>query len=178
MDISRVVKAADEVRAENFQSSPPVDVYEIAQNNGLEIIEVKFPEEQADISGFVTIQDGTGKLYVNLSDSPTRRRFTVAHELGHWRLHRDELRSNPQRSILFRIAIGKLNNDPIERDANVFAANLLVPLELLREHKSGRSVEELAKLFNVSTEVIGYRLSLLKKDGNVQTRKEKTEADD
>jgi Zn-dependent peptidase ImmA (M78 family) len=172
MNTDDVISAADELRAENYQIVPPIDVYEIARNNGLEVIEKVFPDDQADISGFVTAQDGIGKLYVNMLDNPTRRRFTVAHELGHWQLHREELRSNPQRSILFRIAIGRLNKDPIERDANIFAANLLVPLDLLGKYKKDNSNEQLAAKFGVSTEVIGYRLSLLEKTGNVQKEKE------
>ena len=168
MDIADVVKDAEQVRAENYQTTPPVDVYEIAENNGLDIIETIFPPEQDDISGFVTTTDGKGKLYVNLNEHPNRRRFTVAHELGHWRLHKEELKNNPERSILFRIAIGQLNKDPIEKEANIFAANLLVPMELLKKAKKGKTHQELAELFGVSTEVIGYRLKLLEREPDVQ----------
>jgi Zn-dependent peptidase ImmA (M78 family) len=173
MQIEDVIKDADLVRAKSYQTTPPIDVYDIARNNGLDIIEKLFPAEQSNIAGFVTKQDGRGKLYVNLADSPNRRRFTVAHELGHWRLHKAELETNPNRSILFRIAIGQLNTDPVEKEANTYAANLLVPLDLLEQHKVGRSQEELAALFGVSTEVMGYRLSLLEKSNGVQA-KEKT----
>jgi len=166
-DIDYAIKDADAVRAESFQNTPPVDVYGIARSNGLDITEKVFPADQADIAGFVTVQDGRGRLFVNLLDSPSRRRFTVAHELGHWRLHRNELQNDPKRSVLFRIAIGKLNEDPLEKAANVYAANLLVPLDLLKQYRKGMSVKQLAKLFEVSTEVIGYRLSLLEKDKNV-----------
>jgi Zn-dependent peptidase ImmA (M78 family) len=173
MNLNDIVADADLLREENFQNtSPPVDVYGIANNNGLEVIEKVFPPEQSDIAGFVTMQDGRGKLYVNLSDTPNRRRFTVAHELGHWRLHKEELMTNPNRAILFRIAIGKLNQDPLERDANIYAANLLVPLDMLDQYKDGNSRDDLAKLFKVSPEVIGYRLSLLEKgsDGLVEKK--------
>src|SRR4051812_35344954 len=110
--IDAIVADANGLRAESFEVSPPIDVYGIARSNGLDVTEKVFPEDQSNIAGFITIQDGRGRLYVNLSDSLQRRRFTVAHELGHWRLHQKELRTNPRRSILFRIAIGKLNSDP------------------------------------------------------------------
>lgn len=168
--IDSVVKDADSLRAASFQHSPPIDVYELARSNGLDIIEKPFPVDQANIAGFITVQDGRGKLYINLLDSPKRRRFTIGHELGHWRLHRSELINNPQRSILFRIAIGQLNKDPVERDANIYAATLLVPLELLEQYSKSMSNEKLADLFNVSTDVIGYRLSLLEKQSNVRTQ--------
>ena len=172
MQIDDVIKDADEVRAENFQTTPPIDVYGIARNNGLEIIEKHFPSDRSNISGFVTMQGGTGKLYINLADSPSRRRFTVAHELGHWRLHREELQNNPERSILFRIAIGQLNTDPIEKAANIYAANLLVPLDLLKQYCNEKNNVELAELFGVSTEVIGYRMSLIEKDPDVRPKEE------
>lgn len=170
--IDAIINDADSVRAESFETNPPIDVYGIARSNGLDITEKVFPENQANIAGFITVQDGRGKLYVNLLDSPQRRRFTVAHEFGHWRLHRDELRNNPKRSILFRIAIGKLNSDPEEKEANIYAANLLVPLDILKKYRAGgMGVEQLAKQFNVSTDVIGYRLSLLEKNTNVRAEK-------
>ncbi len=136
----------------------------------MDIIEKYFPPEQSNIAGFVTIQNGRGKLYVNLQDNASRRRFTIAHELGHWRLHKNELLTNPNRAILFRIAIGQLNKDPVEKDANIYAANLLVPLDMLKRYRKEKNKEELADLFDVSTEVIGYRLSLLKKGTHVRPK--------
>jgi len=170
--MSSAIESANEVLAENYLSEPPINVYELAKNYGLDVIEVHFPASQDNISGFVTATDGTGKLYVNANEPPNRRRFTVAHELGHWRLHKEELQTNPERSILFRIAIGQLNKDPIEREANIFAANLLVPLDMLRKYKAGKTNAELAKLFNVSADVIGYRMKLLESQPNVRTQQE------
>jgi Zn-dependent peptidase ImmA (M78 family) len=170
MQIDKIIDSANEVREENFQTAPPIDVYGIAENNGLQIIELPFPPEQSDIAGFVTMSGGKGKLYVNLNDHPNRRRFTIAHELGHWRLHEEELKKNPERSILFRIAIGKLNKDPVEKEANIFAANLLVPLGLLEKELDGKDNQELAKLFGVSTDVIGYRLKLIERKPDVQEK--------
>ena len=169
-DIDDVIRHADTVRTESFQTTPPIDVYTIARSNGLDITEKEFPADQADIAGFITVQDGRGRLFVNLLDGPSRRRFTIAHELGHWRLHRNELQNDPQRSVLFRIAIGKLNQDPVEKAANIYAANLLVPLDLLEQYKKSMNTEQLAKLFEVSTEVIGYRLNLLEKATNVRAQ--------
>lgn len=170
MTITDAIQAADKVLAENYLTEPPIDVYELAKNYGLEVVEVPFPPEQDNISGFVSADNGVGKLYVNANEGPNRRRFTVAHELGHWKLHQEELQNNPQRSILFRIAIGQMNQDPIEKEANVFAANLLVPLNMLKKYKDSKTNSELAKLFNVSTDVIGYRLKLLERPPDVQEK--------
>jgi Zn-dependent peptidase ImmA (M78 family) len=171
MKIEEVVKKAEDLLEENFILEPPVDVYELARLNGLEIIEKKFPKEQSHISGFVTIDNGINRMYVNLNDAPSRRKFTVAHELGHWLLHSEELEKNPNRSILFRIAIGELNKDPLEKEANIFAANLLVPLKLLNKYRDNKTIEQLSELFNVSKDVIGYRLELLKRTNDVRNQK-------
>ncbi len=171
MTTEEIIQKTDSIRKENYLNEPPIDVYELAKNNGLDIVEIDFPAAQNQIAGFVTIKDGANKLYVNLSDSPNRRNFTVAHELGHWILHRDELETNPNRSVLFRIAIGKLNTDPLERQANIFAANLLVPLELLEKYRDKETIDQLAARFGVSKDVIGYRLELLEKGDDVRPEK-------
>ena len=58
---------------------------------------------------------------------------------------------------MYRKALGELNQDPKEKEANCFAANLLVPAELLEKYKD-YNIDTIAKIFGVSQEVIGYRL--------------------
>ncbi len=174
MRVDEVVKKAEEVLEQNFVQEPPVDIYDLAGLNGLEVVEKVFPDELSHISGLIANEDSKPRVYVNLSDAPNRQKFTVAHELGHWLLHADELSKNPNLSILFRIAIGELNKDPWEREANIFAANLLVPLPLLGKYRNGKTNEELASLFGVSKDVIGYRLDLLKRNDHVATQSSPT----
>jgi len=62
------------------------------------------------------------------------RRYTVGHEIGHWELHADAARS---RSLsLFdgeRIWCRDGSQDPVERQAEMFSAALLMPTDRLRE---------------------------------------------
>jgi len=147
---------AQQVLQENFVVSPPVRVGEIAKNYGLDITEVELGEDFSHVSGFIDPEERV--IYVNRSDSDTRKAFTIAHELGHWLLHQDQLKTDPDRyAIVYRIPIGRLNIDPVEKEANVFAANLLVPREWLDKH-TDKNPEEIARIFGVSPEVIGYRL--------------------
>lgn len=151
---------AEQVLKENFISAPPVDVYEIARNEGLEIEVKDFGDEFNDISGY--IKPEIRKIFVNERDPENRRKFTVAHELGHWILHRDKLESEPEKyAVLYRIPLGRPQEDPVEQEANCFAANLLVPDEMLAARREGKSNEELAVEFKVSRDVIGYRLERL-----------------
>ncbi len=156
MSIAAAIQKADSVLAENYVLEPPVDVYELVKNYGIDVHEQPFPSDFDNVSGFINIDDGRPVMYVNLNEPENRRKFTVAHEFGHWLLHEDKIRKDPEMAILYRIALGASNADPVEKEANAFAAELLVPMDMLRPdiHKP---VSELARKFQVSTDVIGYR---------------------
>ena len=62
------------------------------------------------------------------------RRFTIGHEIAHWMLHADAVRSGTL--SLFdgeRIWCRTGSTDPIERQAEMFSAALLIPRNLLRD---------------------------------------------
>jgi Zn-dependent peptidase ImmA (M78 family) len=163
MAITKALQRAEQVLAENYVLEPPVHVHEIAKNYGVEIEETAFPEDMAHIQGFIVPKgDDRAVMYINANDSANRRTFTVAHELGHWLLHRDKILSDPDQAILYRVALGQLNEDPMEQEANAFAAELLVPMKFLKMQAKSLSQEELARKFGVSAAVIGYRKVALK----------------
>lgn len=45
-------------------------------------------------------------ILINIADDPRRQMFTIAHELGHWLLHKELLINKPETGILFRHPIG------------------------------------------------------------------------
>ena len=63
----------------------PVDVVGIANENGINVNRARFSGAVSDlVYGFIE-KDGTGvSITVNACNSLTRRRFTIAHELGHF----------------------------------------------------------------------------------------------
>src|SRR3989338_6821566 len=61
--------------------SLPVNVEEVARGYGLEVVEFAFHEK---ISGLLKKEQGI--IGVNKTHHPVRRRFTIAHELGHFLL--------------------------------------------------------------------------------------------
>lgn len=152
----KAAEKADKVLVDNCISHPPIPIDELAGNYGLRVLEMSFPTELAHVSGIIDMNNG--RIIVNQEDGINRKVFTIAHELGHWLLHKEILEENPERSLLLREPIGQLNSDPIETEANFFAANLLVPMKLLRQYPCD-DIGLLAKLFGVSKEVIGYRLA-------------------
>ncbi|MDQ3098978.1 MAG: ImmA/IrrE family metallo-endopeptidase [bacterium] len=160
-EYKKAIQAAEKVLKENYVLSPPVLVEDLARNFGFSIEEVSFPKNE-DVSGIIKPEQRL--IYINKNDPRTRKNFTIAHEIGHWLLHQDILVDGSGKyNVLFRRPLGQLNTDPIESEANCFAANLLVPKEFLNQYsylikRNLAPIDVLADLFAVSIDVIGYRL--------------------
>jgi hypothetical protein len=89
-----------------------------------------------------------------------RQRFTIAHELGHFILHRNQQQSFNCDSQSVHTGIDGLRQ--IEREADEFAGNLLMPGDLLREWISNQRIDlhvlsAIAKRFQVSFEALCIR---------------------
>lgn len=93
----------------------------------------------------------------NIHEADTRQRFTQAHELGHVILGHVYEGSSPRRDSRF-----DGSSDYKERDANVFAADLLMPEKYVR-HQAGRitNISKLANFFGVSPWAVRIRLERL-----------------
>jgi Zn-dependent peptidase ImmA (M78 family) len=91
-------------------------------------------------------------------ESPSRRRFTLAHEIGHWVCHcAGAARPAP---ILCRPSpVGSQGGDPLEREANVFAADLLMPAAAVATaFGRGAAAPALAEALGVSEVALAWRL--------------------
>lgn len=86
-------------------------------------------------------------------DTPARRLFTLAHEIGHWELH---CGARPTGPIRCRDVAAGGGVDPLEREANVFAADLLMPADALSGDAAAPA--PLAERFGVSPEAMAWRL--------------------
>src|SRR5690606_27095607 len=136
---------------------------------------IRFEPFDGEVSGMVHCKPGGGGVIgVNSAHSPTRQRFTVAHELGHLLLHADEeFHIDEKRPLARRDAVSSQAPDPRECEANQFAAELLMPaafvreaVEVLAEEEPEISVEDaiaaLAKIYEVSALAMTHRLTSLK----------------
>jgi hypothetical protein len=95
-----------------------------------------------------------GEIWVNADEArtwPTRRRFTIGHELGHWELHRDLQRALFCRSTTVKEDQPQAVPD-IEEEASRFAAALLMPQWLMvRAYgELGDDVDAMCKRFRTS----------------------------
>jgi hypothetical protein len=100
---------------------------------------------------------------------PLRRfRFTIAHEIGHWVCHCLEGRApDPEPSYCRPVDLTDASDRVLEREANVFAAELLMPEPAVREawaelvaqsHTPAEAVAACARRFDVSPTAMQWRL--------------------
>ncbi len=159
--------AAQRLLAEANIDAAPIDVFALAKLADAEVVQHQF--DNGDISGMLYRDDTRTVIGINSTHSPTRQRFTVAHELGHLRLHpgRPLILDAPAR-VNFRDPTASLATDREEIEANAFAAALLMPERLVLEavsqlltaahHTPETLTVLLAKKFEVSEAAMDYRL--------------------
>ncbi len=147
--------------------SYPVPVEKIALSLGVDVMPYNLGDE---VSGILAINEGKGTIGYNLQHSKGRQRFTVAHELGHYIMHRNtkkELFVDKDYIVKFR-SNKKYSSTELkqEKEANAFAAALLMPKkvvlqELFNEQNAPENelIEILAKRFEVSVPAMTYRIS-------------------
>jgi Zn-dependent peptidase ImmA (M78 family) len=136
-------------------SVPPIPVHEIAESSGVNVVFADFGENAEKVSGLCDFKEA--RIYVNRDDMPERQSFTIAHELGHWLLHRESFLEHPDEyRVLPRFSEPNRANT-MEKEANKFAACLLVPERLLLPVRSA-PVSSLAKIFGVSRTMMEFRL--------------------
>lgn len=140
----------------------PVDPVSIAQKMGLRVLDTELPPS---VSGALIKEAGSDPtIALHHADHSNRKRFTCAHELGHYV---SRIRSNKggetYEYIDLRGPDASSGLDPEEVFANNFAANLLMPEDIVRErHKSDKSTFSLALFFGVSNESMNIRLQKLR----------------
>lgn len=136
---------------EDISNVYPVPVGEICSRLGIEALHSPMKDEE---SGKIFFKNNKYSIWVNASHLPARRRFTVAHELGHYYHHKDFLDQEGQ--ILER---NKLGFDEKEVQANAFAAELLMPkLHFLKKYSELKKIQLLAEYFFVSELAVKVRL--------------------
>lgn len=123
-----------------------------------EDISIEYIPLDASISGKLYRMDGRWIISINKEHHINRQRFTLAHELAHYVLHRSESESFTD-TVFFRGA--SVNN--FEYAANEFAAKLLMPEDKVRTVVRGgtNNIKDLAESFGVSVAAMLYRVKQL-----------------
>lgn len=137
----------------------PINIVRLAKKEGYGVIEATFRDK--NISGGIQFKTNknNGKMYVNASDSPLRQRFSLAHEVGHSCMHRND--PEYSKGVLEKIDMFRdsSNHNTAEIEANAFAAALLMPDNIVCDMwRKWRSTEILADIFKVSISAMSFRL--------------------
>jgi Zn-dependent peptidase ImmA (M78 family) len=150
---------------EEFLQEYPVRLGALARRLG---VPIKVASMKTGVSGQIS-RDGNGYLIrINRNEARERQRFTIAHELAHYLLHRELIDRSPDGitdNVLYRSGAP----ETVEYEANRLAADLVMPMQLVQRRLdedfggvvTDATIEGLADAFEVSKAAMEIRLSTL-----------------
>jgi Zn-dependent peptidase ImmA (M78 family) len=166
-DLPEIVMAQNIVIQYGYTSKNlPVDVSQIIKDKNIVLSEVKL---QDDISGVLDTRKNP-VILINSTHSPQRKRFTMAHELAHFLLQSNQSDVFMDSKMYFRSSFSAEGKYDVEKQANRFAAELLIPTNILLEIMDEDSnlaqitddediINELSARFDVSSTAFAIKLS-------------------
>jgi Zn-dependent peptidase ImmA (M78 family) len=152
-----VAPKAEKAVQEAGIAHPPVDIYRVAEEMGLFIQETRL---SGKLDGCIVTDGIIGGILINTAiEDKRRRRFTGGHEMGHFVLHRHDIR-------VLRESIDDVSSfyqDRMEQEANTFASYLLMPpflmpADLGKRPPSLAEADEFGERFEVSLAAVLRRL--------------------
>jgi Zn-dependent peptidase ImmA (M78 family) len=156
------IREADREVLERHLGEVPVKLGAIARDLG---VEVKVSSLPLNVSGQISKINGRYEIKINRHESRQRQRFTLAHELAHFLLHRDVIDGMGGKltdNVLYRSGA----SEHIEYEANRLASQIVMPEKALQnafsrygENLSETTVELLAEQFGVSKAAMEIRMA-------------------
>lgn len=144
---------------EKFTATVPVKVGALAEALGLRVVLATLP---MNISGLIQPDGDSFVIKINRFESKERQRFTIAHEIAHYLLHRDRISTGIVDSVLYR---SKLSSR-IEAEANRLGADIVMPphaveaaLVRVNDVVNDDTIADLAQQFEVSRQAMAIRLN-------------------
>ena len=149
-------KSAIELLEEyGLDKTAPIDIEQLLRAIGISAIGKDFSElekrldkPKGSILGMLLSSGNNAAIFYRKDDSYNRRRFTIAHELAHAINHSDN-----EPHIEYRMAEKEMEEDPVEKNANIVAGEILIPLPLLKKEYLKLDIPSstvLANIFKVS----------------------------
>lgn len=165
--VAKAERAAQELLNKHGITEPPTPVADIAAAEGVPVVQEPFRDDE--VSGVLLREPDRTMIIVNAANAPVRQRFTIAHEIGHFKLHDGSVYLDGRARVNFRDGLSSMATDQEEIDANTFAAALLMPTDWIRSafemvvrRSTINSEEELAEIlavrFSVSRQAMLFRL--------------------
>jgi Zn-dependent peptidase ImmA (M78 family) len=161
-----IERRANEILIESNIHNAPVPIEKIANNLGLSVEKGMFGES---ISGFLLTKEKKNVIAIKSTESEVRQRFTIGHELGHFLFHSNKVDDIFISKVHFRNESSSTGEVRKEREANSFAAAILMPEKFIEEEIDNLEksltveevIKELSKIFKVSEVAMTYRLTNL-----------------
>ena len=160
----RVERSVQRLLALVPEVAAPVPIEAIAQARG---IHVRYVPYDGDMKGLLLWEDGALVIGVNARFDATCQRFTLAHELAHIELHHHSgIHIDRAFPMPLKLASSTQNVHHYEIEANMIAAEVLVPSILLEADLRGQSIDylddtflrSLAARYKVSVQTLLFRL--------------------
>lgn len=151
-----IEKMTDNILLANDLYKIPANILKIAEAND---ISVYTADMEKKILGAIKYDKNEKKytILLNKKQEYVQQRFTLAHELGHFFMHKKILESEEVHvDTMYKI------EDKDEKDVDYFAGALLMNRMLLEKmYETNQSIRELAKIFEVSISMMTLRLDIL-----------------
>lgn len=170
------IKNALSVLEPKIDNKFPRNIVAVCEKLGIKVSETKdFP---SNVSGLIYKKDHSYCILINSNQSAGRKSFTIAHELGHYMLHKEKLEQENEiisgakgidiESPTSSIARQDITSDTsqeyrkLETEANKFAAELLMPSDVfLTKCIELNSIDDVANFFGVSISAATIRADRL-----------------
>jgi Zn-dependent peptidase ImmA (M78 family) len=144
--------AAMRLLLDHWAGNIPVQPEWIARVMGIEVV---YDDLDANVSGYIENRGERPRIHLNRADSELRRRFTLAHEIGHFVQHPDLTFEY----VDYRADLASRGTDESEMFANSFAAALLMPETAVQELIEAHAEEkQMARELGVSVAAMVNRL--------------------
>lgn len=141
--------------ADHLSRGVPVDLEGMARDLGVNVVTTSLPDTIAGKLERDRSAPAGFRAVINARDSHRRRRFTLAHEIAHYILHRDLIEDSLVDSALYRSSL----SDEFERQADRYAATLILPATAVKEaYRKDKALVRLAQMFDVSDAALRIRL--------------------
>jgi Zn-dependent peptidase ImmA (M78 family) len=158
----RQARRPDDIALDYMRASPPTDLMGLASTLG---IKIRY-EDMGDKAGKIELirhPGGEKEFVITINDehAETRQRFTLAHEIAHFIKHRKQLEAG---NIVDNAMYRSLLPEPMEWEANRYAAQLLMPLSAMQKvwREGYRTPADFAVRMGVSEQAAEIRLQQLR----------------
>ena len=156
------MEPAEAALVRKHMSTVPVRVGDLARDLGLAVFRSPLPPS---VSGMIQPRAGGNgyEIRINKYEVPERQRFTLAHEIAHFLLHKSDIKSGVVDNVMYRSALTSRK----EAEANRLAADIVMPAQAVRDalHAHGgvaseATASQLASAFTVSLPAMRVRLGV------------------